>query len=350
MAWLLTSLTFAAEGMVSVLEAPLFRRPYRNSSVIQYVHQDEIIYIHPLVLVDQSAYGNLPEGKKLGSDDKDDPFSLTEDIENYHEGSEFVLTKDNLGRDAWILREHVHIWYEDPRELSQKTASPDNTDYRLMEPLPDGYPIARLEKNRGSIALSLTSPQTTNYRYNQRVTAEGYGNQFELNAQLLRVVSRELSGRWYAGGLLSIRTAENEYRLESRSAQEQWTRLGAGGVISYDAWRSEKSRITIKGFLLAYPLTQVTIRQNERASGDEEIRQYRGWNSAARLETQWTRIKFFQNLDFTLGLWSELESPMELEAKTSTNRPQWWGEGKGDSFSSSIAFTFAGVVGLQSSY
>lgn len=341
---------FAAEGMVSVLEAPLFKRPNRNADVIQYVHKGEKVYIHPLVLVDRSAYGNLPDGKKLGTHDQEDPFSLSEDIENYHDGSDFVLTKDNQGRDAWMLREHVTIWYEDPREFTQKAANPDNTDYRLLEPLPDGYPITRVPKIRGSFGFSLTSPQTTNYRYNERVTAEGYGNQLEFHAHLMRVLDRELSGRWYVGGMFTVRTVENEYRLQTRTAQEQWTRLGAGGLISYDPWRSENARITIKGILLAYPLNQVSIRQTDRSSRDEEIRQYNGWNSAARLEGQWVRIKFFQNLDFTLGLWGELESPMDLQAKTATNRPQWWGEGKGDSFRSSIAFTFAGMVGLHSSY
>lgn len=347
---LLSFSAHAGEGMVSVLEAPLFKSPSRDSKIMQYARKGDRVYIHPVVLIDRKAYGDLPAGVSLGTKNPEDPFSLTEDIENFHDGSDFVLTKDNQGRDAWMLREHVHIWYADAREKHQRTVTPDNTDYRLLEPLPKGYPLARLKKVRGDFQFSIGSPLTSSYTYNERVKAEGYSNQFEFNGQLLKVRESDLSGRWYTGAILTIRTASNDFELQTRRAREDWVRLGGGISLSYDPWRSDKARITVKSMGLLYPFTQASLTQQEFATGVKETRSYFGWNTGARLEAQYVRIQLVGDLDFIAGVWGEVESPIELQAKTATNRPQWWGRGDNDKFNTSISYTFAGMIGLHSAY
>jgi hypothetical protein len=351
---LLVSLaSFAGEGHVVVLEAPMFRKPDVSSEVIQYVHKNERIYVHPVVMNDRSRHQDIPvDADKVRKELNEDPFyEVSEEKLNYHDGMDFILTKDNQGRNAWMLREHVFVYYEDQREKTQKDPNPDPTDYRLREPLPATFPIVRDESLRGNMVLSLGTPYTRSYPYNEKIKAEARGFQYELNAQFTkRRMEKEVEfSRWYYGGMLTVRTSENRFTLEERRAQEQWVRFGGGGVASFDAWRTEKQRIVLTGSLIAYPFTQASISQTDQ-DGVQENRTYLGWNFGARAGTQWHFRRVLAELDFVIGVWGEFESPMRLQAKTSTNRPEWWGGGKSDTFSPNATFTFAGVIGFQSTY
>lgn len=347
---ILTTNLWAAEGMIVVLEAPMFRRPDISSDVVQYTRKGQRIYIHPAVVVDRRKFSDVPWNdaaykKKLA---EDDPMPISKDIADYHDGMDFILTKDKQGRDAWMLREHVHIFYEDQREHAQKDPYPDPTDYRLLEPLPDTYPIARDELLRGSLALSLGSPYIRTYPYNEKIKAEAVGSQYEVHGQLTRRLKVDEAGRWYGGGMFTVRTSMSRYTLETRRAEERWTRLGAGGLMTMDAWRTDKQRITLTGALIVYPYSQASIAQSE--DGVEENRNFWGWNFGGRMGAQWQRLRVIGELDLVLGLWGELESPMRMQAKTSTNRREWWGGSKSDTFNPNATFTFAGIVGFQSTY
>jgi hypothetical protein len=328
----------------------MFRHPDVSSEVVQYTRKGQRIYIHPAVMVDRAKYSDVPFSEKALKEklDDGDPMIINKDVAEYHDGMDFVLTKDKQGRDAWMLRQHVHVFYEDKREYAQQDPYPDPTDYRLLEPLPDTFPIIRRERLRGSFALSLGSPYSRTYPYNEKIKAEAAGYQLEAHGQLSRQLEIGRRGRWYGGGMFTVRTTQSRYTLETRRASEQWTRLGAGGVLSMDAWRSDEQRITVSGSLIAYPYSQASISQSE--NGVEETRNFWGWNFGGRAGAQWQRVRILAELDLILGVWAELESPMRMQAKTSTNRRQWWGGSKSDTFNPNATFTFAGIVGLQSTY
>ena len=341
---------WAGEGMIVVLEAPMFRHPDVSSDVVQYTRKGQRIYIHPAVMVDRAKYSDVPLNEKALKEklNDGDQMVIPKDTVDYHDGMDFILTKDKQGRDAWMLREHVHIFYEDRREYAQKDPYPDPTDYRLLEPLPDTFPIVRKERLRGGFSLSLGSPYSRTYPYNEKIKAEAVGYQYEVNGQLTRQLEFDKRGRWYGGGMFTVRTSQSRYTLETRRASEQWTRLGAGGTLTMDAWRSETQRITLTGAAIVYPYSQAGISQSEK--GVEENRNFWGWNFGGRAGAQWQRLRVLAELDFVVGVWGELESPMRMQAKTSTNRREWWGGSKSDTFNPNATFTFAGIVGLQSTY
>ncbi len=349
-AFLLSTTLWAGEGMIVVLEAPMFRHPDRTSDVVQYTRKGQRIFVHPAVMVDRARYNDIPFSDKALKEKlaDGDPMAISKDVADYHDGMDFILTKDKQGRDAWMLREHVHVFYEDQRERAQKDPYPDPTDYRLLEPLPDTFPIVRQERLRGGFSLSLGSPYSRNYPYNQKIKAEAAGYQLEAHGQMTRQLQIGGRGRWYGGGMVTVRTTQSRYTLETRRAAEQWTRLGAGGLLTMDAWRSDTQRITLTGALIAYPYSQANISQSD--DGVEENRNFWGWNFGARTGAQWQRVRILAELDLVMGVWAELESPMRMQAKTSTNRPEWWGGSKSDTFNPNATFTFAGIVGLQSTY
>lgn len=339
---------WAAEGVIVVNEAPMFRTPNQDTPVIQYAKRGERIYIHPVVTTDRERYSYRPSKAAIERQKKsDDPFlKVKPEVENYHDSYPYILTKDNQGRDAWILRDHVYVWYEDSREFSQVTPDPDPTDYRLLEPLPSSYPFNRSETLRANMRFSLGTPLTQNYPYNEKIQADAYGYQLEFNATMTRRVRRDKSNRLYAGGLVSFRTVNSDLTLETRRSREQWNKLGLGGVLTYDSYRTESHRLTLSWAAIVNPFHQVSVSQTDTL-GVTEIRNFMAWNFSSRLAAEWQWLKVTETLDLTLGLWSELESPLNFASQTATNRPEWW---RGNQFNSGLSFTMAGFLGLQSSY
>jgi hypothetical protein len=345
---LLISHAIAGEGSIIVNEAPMFRKPDINSPVIQYMKKNERIYLHPVVTDKIYKYRVKVEDKhRKRVEQPDDPFlTPSEDLKNFTENSDFLLTKDGQGRDAWILREHVYVWYNDAREKKQVFRASDPTDYRLLEPLPENYPFNRVETLRANMHLSLGTPLNQNYPYSEKITAEAYGYQFEFNASMSKRLSRDPSNRLYGGGIFSMRLVESRYTLESRNASEQWVKLGFGGLLSYDAYRTDQHRLSLTWAALVNPFNQVAVAQKAQ-DNVVEIRNFRGWNFASRVGVQWQRVKITDHLDFSSGIWAEIESPLRMQAQTPTNRPEWWGA---NSLNSELNLSLAGFIGIQSFY
>lgn len=346
---------FAGQGRVSVLEAPMFKRPSTQSKIVQYVQKGETIYIHPQVLVDEKKYQQFrpPEEKRLQVEkslaqdpDLQDPF-FDEETEPYNEKLNFVLTKDNQGRDAWILRKHVHVWYEDEREFTQLEPRPDPTDYRLHEPLPENYPLYDHDKVRGWLLLSAGSSFAKNYPYNEKIKAESYGPQFDVNAAMLwmRPDPRE---RHYFGALLTVRTSSSDYVIDDRRSEETWTRVGFGPIFTYDPYRYEQHQITIYVAPILYPYAQASITQSKDAIND--TRSYWSWGGSARAGAQYSRVHLIGILDLVIGVWGEAESPLSMRSKNTASVPAWWAHNKGDKFNTGFTYTLAGQIGIQTSY
>lgn len=347
----------AGEGRVVVLEAPLFRRPSVKSKIVQYVQKGETIYIHPQVFADENKYRNfrpsekkrLDIEKKMANDpDLKDPYFDGQEA-NYNSRMNFVLTKDNQGRDAWIIRNHVRVWYEDEREFTQLNPRPDPTDYRLVEPLPEGYPLYDHDKVRGWLQFSMGSEFSRNYPYKEKIVAESYGRQLEFNAAMLWQRASDLADRTYLGAFLTVRTSSSDYTLEERQSKETWARIGFGPLITYDPYRYEKNRITLFFSPILYPYAQVSITQQDR-SGIEDTRAYWGWSGSGRFGAQYQRLKITSSLDFVIGVWGEIEGPLSMRSKNTARVPLWWAENKGDNFSTGFTYTLAGQIGIQSSY
>ncbi len=341
----------AGEAMVTVLEAPMFEKPSREARVVQYARRGERVFVHGVVLVDRTAYGDLPEGERLSSEDPNDPFTLKPEIENYYDGSDFILSKDKLGRDVWLLKEHVFLLTGDRREFAQAPASSRNdpTDYRLLEPLPANYPLHRVKSIRGTLGLSLASPESLTYAYPRRITSEGYGPQLELAASMSKILSKDIGERWHVGGLGLLRVSGNEYRLQGRTSREDVLRLGGGPQLSFDAWSAERQRLVLSWAALVH-FTQLAVSQTENASGDQEVRAFRGLNFASRIGGQWQWLNVLADADLFVGVWGEFEASSGLVANTDTNRPQWWNESRGSTYRPDPVFSFGAGVGFQSSY
>ncbi|MBT7668723.1 MAG: hypothetical protein HN623_04020, partial [Bdellovibrionales bacterium] len=164
----------ATEAVVTVLRAPLFKQRSFKSAIVQYLSRGEKLFIHARDIGGhsyQEHYDSLHfdrstlQGTVL-SQIPDDGETLIvdldrmEDVEGYLDSMidadqkdgqlYFVQTIDRRGAVAYVAREHIKIIYRDDRENDKPVSSlpRDYTDYRLTEPLPDGYPLHRLEQYR----------------------------------------------------------------------------------------------------------------------------------------------------------------------------------------------------------
>lgn len=342
----------AAEGMITVLEAPMFRSPDASSPVVQYVRKGDTVYLHGAVLNRDPSVAVDPAKERQARERltplEKDPLYRGMPTERSH--PDFVLTKDRQGRDAWLLRRHVHVWYEDERENDQRDVRPDPTDYRLLEPLPDAYPFDRRALGRGLVLFGLGNPSAVAYPYKEALAAEGYGYQYELSTHLTRLRSQDPLERWQWGGVFLVRTSQSEYVLQTRKANERWLRLGVGPMMSYDLYRAEKQRLTLWGATLLYPFTTAQISQEEPGV-TEDRRRFWGWSMSARAGAHWQRFNILPDTDLVLGVWGEAAPSSQMRSLKSAKVPTWWrADGKGDSFDTGVTANFGAQIGIQSSY
>ncbi len=348
--FLLAGAAHAAEGMVVVLEAPLFARPNKDAPVVQYVRKGEKIYLHPEVLADPNAHAALapgPEGRRRAEESLGVEMPAPVDP-----ASTFLRAKDNQGRDAWILREHVHVWYEDRREWAQRDPIPDPTDYRLMEPLPEGYPLDKSPRSRAWAQLALASPWARSYPYERDTRNKAHDTQLELTASVMWRRSDRPLNRWFMGISATWRQTEVEYLMPGFGSRERWSRFGFGPSVSYDVLRGEKSRLSLYGTAMLYPFTQLTVTQSDLTATSDpanDSRTYWGFNAGARTGAQWQRA-LGANLDAMVGAWGEAELPLPMRSRNTAAQPSWWRADKGERFTSPALFSFAIFVGLQSAY
>ena len=208
------SIALSKEAQVIVLEAPLFAVPNKNSKVIQYARKGDIIYIHPSELardkyeglLDTSYEQMLEHDKKYTKEYKD---KLFPEGESYipNPNSQFYKTIGKSGVDAYILKKHVFLLYKDLRELNQKFVTKDETDYRIDEPLPKGYPLAQESGYRGQFLVGMGTPATSNYPYSEAIRDTGFDYNKELIFVWSKQVKWDLKRRFFFGGVFYLHNA-----------------------------------------------------------------------------------------------------------------------------------------------
>ncbi|MGE3609102.1 MAG: hypothetical protein AB7I27_05905 [Bacteriovoracaceae bacterium] len=318
------SQAYAIDAVITVLEAPIFKEKDIHSNVVQYKRKGDIIKVDPSLLNTEAP----------GADIND----------------EFIATWDRQGNISYILSKHIYIYLENPKELEQKKASYDDTDYRLVEPLPKDYPFIRKGGLRAQMTLGVSLPYQANYPYSNDIKAKGYSNPIDVNLTFSKRAPDHKDDRFYLGGTFNLRTFENEFLLfDNRSASEKGFRMGIGPFASYDAYKGEKDRIALYGSINFNFFNQLSINQSDQNLGSEE-RIYRAINLSPKIGIQYHRKNIYEGLDFVMGTALEYESPANFSAQKSAKIPELWRKGGSDRFTTSSNYTLSGYLGLQSTY
>lgn len=349
---------FALDAVVTVLETPLFKDKSYNAPVVQYLRKGDVIKIHPSVANDRRMNEFAPTPQKLkilrermkeSPEYNEDPLFTGEEDNTFYIEDEFIPTLDRQGNRAWVLSEHIYVYFGDSREFEQRVASNDPTDYRLEEPLPTNYPLETVSGYRGQVVMGVTQPYFESYPYRQNIKRKGYNSPIELNLTFLRSAPGDYNDRLYIGGTFGFKTFSNSYTFSDRRfAEERNYKVGFGPTISYDAFKGDKNRINLSGTILVNLLDRFQIKQS--LDDKEESRLYAGYSVAPKLSVQYHRKRIFPDLDFVLGSSIEMSFASSYQAKDGASEATWWNNLGADKFNVGTLFTVGGYIGIQSAY
>jgi hypothetical protein len=348
----------ALEAVVRVLETPLFKEKSYDSPVVQYLRKGDVIKIHPSV-GNITKYDDLaPPPQKLRqlrkdlaqtSDWKEDPLFQGKSEAAYLE-DEFIPTLDRQGNTAYVLSEHIYVYFNDSREFKNTRLERDPTDYRLEEPLPKDYPLESPNGYRGQFLLGFTQPYSESYPYLEDVKTKGYRSPVDVTVNIARRVSYDKQDRFFFGGTVNLKAYENRFNFfNNRSAQENGFKIGVGPYISYDAFKGEKNRLGLMGALNVYLFNQINILQSNGTIKDDRL--YRSNSSLApRIGLQYHRKGILEEIDFVLGTHLDFDLPATFQAKNAGSQATWWQSIANDKFRTRATFSLAGFLGIQSAY
>lgn len=350
--------SYAKEGVVTVLEAPIFKVPDQNSFVIQYARKGDKIYIHPSEMSRDKYDGIIDESyKNIVDYDKQYtkmyPDKLFKKGETYFPKSseKFYKTISKSGSDAYILKEHVFLIYKDMRELDQKVIAKDPTDYRIEEPLPKGYPLAHEIGYRGQFLFSLGTPSTNSYPYSESIRDTGFDYTKELSFVWSKQVKWDLSRRFFFGGLFYFHSSNVEHTTENITASENIFKVGAGPYLSYDIWKTQDYAINFYGSITFNFYDNMEIKQKILTGGIvkttlKDQREYKSNHFSSRFGTQVFVREIIPSFDLVLGTNINIELPHTYQAQTNPKYDHYWK----NSFQENWSVQQSYFVGLQSDY
>ncbi len=353
------SSAYALEAVITVLEAPMLEEKSENSKVVQQLRKGDVIRIHPGYNPNLDYEHLAPTAEKQAEllkkwkespEAKEDPIfqGTSYDIDPE---DRFVPTLDRRGKTAYVLREHIFIYYENEKELEQAPKYVDETDYRLDEPLPRKYPLYSPTGYRGQVTLGIAQTYLQNYSYIENIRSKGYQSPLDVSITLLKRAHDDKFDRLYLGVLFSLRSFKNDYILfNGRNTSESYFKLGLGPSITYDAYKEVKNRLSLNISMNVWAWDSVNIKQSDRQQSLSDERHYKSFTLAPRIGAQYHRKQILKDIDFVIGFFAEAEWQHTYRTSTKAQQNAWWNAPKTDKFTASTLFNLVGIIGFQSAY
>ncbi len=280
---------FAVDAIVIVLEAPLLEAPSLDSNVKQVVRKGDKIYLH-----DKHFNASKWETTSQASE----RVLLMDDI--YDE--EFYQTLSKDGFPAFVQSKYVKVIYQDDRELTNPVSrfEVDPTDYRLEEPLPEGYPLSEKDKKKAAALFSLGTHSKSSYEFNDAIINEDYANSYGFTLLYMTKVDYDLFDRFYFGTKIGFDNNNVDFGFANgANVKQSLGRYSIGPHISFDIYKSEKTRLT------AYTNISVTYHRAylsyEGLNEAYEERAFNAWGITPEIGTMWQWVEILPSTDLVLG-------------------------------------------------
>lgn len=340
----LSSKLFALEGAITVLEAPIFNKPDATTKVIQYARKGDLIYIHP----QEAAKNNFNRRQpplEITSETTQKYDELYEDplfqkpSDTYlakDENPSFYRTMDKRGRIAYILKEHVHVYYEDEREFTQVDIKPDPTDYRIQEPLPPDYPFISEIGYKGYLGIGVGKPSDSFYPAGT-LDDSTTNPSFQLWGNWSKQIEFDQDRRLYWGWMGVYEAYTNTYLVGQTKTKEQTMRFAVGPQINYDLWRRPKHILNIAGTIL-FNLYFTKDNSNENTVTKEvEKESFKSYFFTPTITLSYQRVDIGPNMDFVIGSNILVDLPHRMRSND-------------DDYSQGFSLNFGLFIAGQTSY
>lgn len=353
--FLYSSYTFAVDGTVNVLRAPLFEKPNVHSKILTYKRKGHQIFIH-----DQEVFENIYQNEYI--EDNKEPIDQkvlfpdkllnekTVYLPKVH--SNFYKTVVNSGKEAYILKKHVFIDYKDTREMEQNLTHKDDTDYRIREPLPKNYPFIKEIKKRGQLFYSAGQPNFKFYVPKDKIM----DSTLELTKELTIMWSKAAliipSKRFYFGFQAGIYTAKNKLLGQSHTSVQENDRISIGPYASYDLYQTSQINFNVYTSFQFVLLDQMHFAITNSLSSIEEKRSYSSLLSIApNIGFKIHLLNIFLNTDFVLGTNVRILLPKTYKALgRGIDATFWDSNSSNDQLKQSFRTEVSYLLGLQSQF
>lgn len=326
---------WAIQGMVTVVEAPLFKEQDIRSTIFQYANRGELLYINNKH-VDRTYLTQYRPEESQG-----------DQLYNVDESSDFYTTSDGIGRTAYILKKHVKIIYNDMREKvsSMTRTTPDETDYRLKGPLPPNYPFRDHNNSKSVFLVGVQNGDNTSYPYPQAIMGEDIGTRYQFSAEGSRRVDFDTTDRIYFGARGGMQIGQNNYLLETGyTAMETNLLLKLGPFLSYDFYKTDKTLLTlIGGISVNYHLLQITQDSDD---GYRDRQLYDAFFFSPHMGIRWARREIFTDMDLVLGTELSANLPYTLQTKGTKYDKVLWNQ-EDDTVKQKFAIKLDSYLGLS---
>jgi len=340
-----THSVLADKGVVLVLNAPLFREMDYESTIVQYVRQGDIIYIHKKHIDDFKIKSSPEQNTYQGPNQNKLVLN-----------NEFYETLDRNADPAFIPAQFVKLITNDENESKQPISNyiHDPTDYRHAEPLPKQYPLYEPMQFRSGLNLSMGSSVDVNYNYPSTVVYKDLGYFAGINFYYVKNLIENPMNRFYLGGEIFVRRTVSEYHLNDAyiMSTEQKLIYGIGPTFIYDIFKRDKYIISLSTSALLnfhhyhiFQDKQNTLHQTYL--NDDSV--YQGYSFSVHPGIT-IQKSIIENFYLTLGSRISLHLPYTLKNKTGYNHDLFWAEGKNDVFESPLSTNMDFNFGIQGTY
>ena len=343
----------ALEGTIRVLEAPLFATQDDTGKVVQYLRKGEEIFIHGQEgFKDKFFDKNNPNNSKIELLEDNDPLVGSKSLYIPESDSKFYKTITKIGNEAYILKKHVFINFKDKRELSQKKIKHDETDYRIPEPLPKGYPFEIETGYRGQILITTGQPNYNSYQFTDKIIDTNFDLIKELNFVWSRNESFDKENRFFFGAMGGFHVSSINYILETQTASQTNTRLYVGPYASYDTYRTKKYIFNMYTSLQFSIYDEMQIRIKNSVTKEEDTRSYSGdFTIFPNIGASFQSKKSFFEFDTVIGFNMRFLLPKTYNVQEkATEDGLWQNSDNSDSFKQTFRTELTYFFGIQSYY
>jgi hypothetical protein len=315
--FLLSNLAFPYEGIVIVLQAPLYKSADDHSIILQEIRKGERVFLNPSL-------------------------DLTLTLPSY------IQTYDRTGNIAFIKSNQIKIITNDELEEQWPTSlgEHDPTDYRLEEPIPSTYPFYDHQFRRFSFAFTVASNPLAPYNYGSAFLTQNYSNALGIRFCVTKKFAFDQNNRFYFGVIGGVSIATNNITFTDGSvAKEGRTLLRLGPYFSYDAFRNSHIRLsTGAGAVYDYHISTIKLTN---AIGNSEQRLFSGYSLSPLASVNLEIDKVAPGADLILGSDLILYLPYSQTAPNSSGSGIAW---NGDKIRSSVRAQASFFIGVQIKY
>ena len=346
--FLFPTYSFAAKGVVLVLEAPLLKTKDHKSEVINYVRKGDVIFINSKDIdsAPDEVRWELSDLKGIYLPE----FKEQLDSDALKRTDEFYQTLSKGGYPVYIARKFVKVLYHDDREYSESVNpfSFDPTDYRPIEPLHDNFPFIRQDHRKAGVGLSMGPNRKINYPYPTQIVGEEFNLRQGFNVYYTGKIFFDDFNRFYAGAMFSYLVGSASFTLANDiSTEESHRQYAIGPYLSYDFHRTKDYLLTVYGSI-SFNMDRFNVEQSG-PSINNELRTFTGFSFTPRFGQSFQLRNILPRVDIYFSTEIQITFPHTLKSGSTISLQNIW-----QTWEDRVSIPFGGNInlflGIQSIY